>query len=106
MAHASPAGRDGSGTGTKPPSRGSAGSLRPVLLAAGACALIAVIVVPFLNMSLMPSFADRNVVVRLEGQPGTSNTKMTEQTTQVTQRAAVTARRGHRRCAHRAGRDR
>ncbi len=61
------------------------GSLRPVLLAAGACALIAVIVVPFLNMSLMPSFADRNVVVRLTGQPGTSNTKMTEQTTQVTQ---------------------
>ena len=61
------------------------GSLRPVLLAAGACALIAVIVVPFLNMSLMPSFADRNVVVRLTGQPGTSNTKMTEQTSQVTQ---------------------
>ena len=61
------------------------GNLRPVLLAAGACALIAVIVVPLLNMSLMPSFADRNVVVRLTGQPGTSNTKMTEQTTQVTQ---------------------
>jgi len=60
------------------------GSLRPVLLAAGACALIAVIVVPFLSMSLMPSFADRNVVVRLTGQPGTSNTKMTEQTTRVT----------------------
>jgi Cu/Ag efflux pump CusA len=57
--------------------------LPPVLLAAGACALIAAIVVPFLNMSLMPSFADRNVVVRLEGRPGTSNTTMTEQTTQV-----------------------
>ncbi len=61
------------------------GSRRPILLAAAACALIAVIVMPLLNISLMPSFADRNVVVRLTGQPGTSNTKMTEQTTQVTE---------------------
>ena len=58
--------------------------LRPVLLGAGVCALIAVIVVPFLSTSLMPSFTDRNVIVRLTSQPGTSNVKMSKQTAQVT----------------------
>jgi len=58
-------------------------NLGPVLIAAGAIAVIAAIVVPFLSTSLMPSFADRNVVVRLEGQPGVSNIRMTEQTRQV-----------------------
>jgi Cu/Ag efflux pump CusA len=58
--------------------------LGPVLLGAGVLALIAVIMVPFLSTSLMPSFTDRNVIVRLTGQPGTSNIKMSEQTTQIT----------------------
>jgi Cu/Ag efflux pump CusA len=40
--------------------------------------------VPFLSTSLMPSFTDRNVIVRLTGQPGTSNIKMSEHTIQVT----------------------
>ena len=57
--------------------------LGPVLLGAGVLALIAVIMVPLLGTSLMPSFTDRNVIVRLTGQPGTSNSKMSDQTTQV-----------------------
>lgn len=58
--------------------------LAPALLGAGVLALIAVIMVPFLSTSLMPSFTDRNVIVRLTGQPGTSNIKMSEHTIQVT----------------------
>jgi Cu/Ag efflux pump CusA len=63
---------------------GKVGSrLGPVLLGAGVLALIAVIMVPLLSTSLMPSFTDRNVIVRLTGQPGTSNSKMSDQTAQV-----------------------
>ncbi len=57
--------------------------LRTVVIAAGALALVVLIMVPFLSTALMPSFADRNVVVRLTGQPGTSNTKMTQLTTEA-----------------------
>ena len=57
--------------------------LGPVVLAAAACALVALIVLPFLQVSLIPSFADRNVVVKLEAKPGASNTLMTQKTTEV-----------------------
>jgi Cu/Ag efflux pump CusA len=60
------------------------GGLRPVLLGTAVLALIGMIMVPFLSASLLPSFTDRNVIVRLTGQPGTSNIKMSEQTIQVT----------------------
>jgi Cu/Ag efflux pump CusA len=62
---------------------GFGGRLRTVLFAAAGCAVIGVVASLFLNTALIPTFADRNVVVRLESQPGTSNVKMTEQTTQV-----------------------
>jgi hypothetical protein len=35
------------------------------------------IVLPLLNGSLVPSFKDRDVLVRLDGAPGTSNPRMT-----------------------------
>lgn len=57
------------------------GKLRAPLLGAGTCALVGLAVLPFLGMSLLPNFQDRNVLVRLEGQPGVSNPQMTETTT-------------------------
>lgn len=57
--------------------------LAPVVLAAAACVLVALVVLPFLRIALVPSFADRNVVVKLEAPPGASNTRMTQQTTEV-----------------------
>ncbi len=62
------------------------GRLRPAVLVAAGLALVgiaAVAVVPLLGVSLLPSFADRNVLVRLEGRPGASNQWMTEKTTEV-----------------------
>ncbi len=58
--------------------------VRPALLAAAGCALVALAILPFLGTSLLPAFKDPNVLVRLEGQPGTSNQRMTEKTTEVT----------------------
>jgi len=60
--------------------------LRPAVLVAAGLALVgiaAVAVVPLLGVSLLPSFADRNVLVRLEGRPGASNQWMTAKTTEV-----------------------
>ena len=57
--------------------------LRPSLLTAGICAAVGIAVVPVLGVSLIPTFADRNVLVRLESQAGTSSPRMTEITTQV-----------------------
>ena len=57
--------------------------LAPPMLVAGACILIVVATIPFLTTSLMPSFKDRNVLIRLEGPPGTSNESMTEKATQL-----------------------
>jgi CzcA family heavy metal efflux pump len=50
----------------------------PALIGAGVCALAALIVLPLLNGSLVPSFKDRDVLVRLDGAPGTSNPRMTQ----------------------------
>ena len=57
---------------------------RGALLAAGVCAVLGIVVAPFLGMSLIPTFQDRDVLVRLETEPGTSNPRMTEITTEVT----------------------
>jgi CzcA family heavy metal efflux pump len=59
------------------------GSPRRVLIAAGACVLAAIVILPLLGTSLIPSFKDRDVLVRLDGEPGTSNPRMTRVTTQV-----------------------
>ena len=45
-------------------------SIRPVILAAVACAIVAAVALPFLSPSLIPSFRDRNIALQLEGPPG------------------------------------
>jgi Cu/Ag efflux pump CusA len=59
---------------------------RTALVAAGACVACVVVglaVLPLLGTSLVPSFEDRNVLVRLDGKPGTSNPRMTRITASV-----------------------
>ena len=59
---------------------------RMALAAGGAClagAVVLVAVLPLLGTSLIPSFKDRDMLVRLNAEPGTSNTRMTEIATQV-----------------------
>ena len=58
--------------------------LRGALVVAGVCAAVGIAAIPFLGLSLIPSFHDRDVLVRLESAPGTSNPRMTEITTEVT----------------------
>ena len=58
-------------------------SIRPVILAAVACAIVAAIALPFLSPSLIPSFRDRNIALQLEGPPGASREWMATQTTEV-----------------------
>jgi CzcA family heavy metal efflux pump len=59
------------------------GNSRPILIAAGAFVLIGILGFALQDKSLIPSFKDRDVLVRLDSQPGTSNTRMTEIATQV-----------------------
>ncbi|HSD81180.1 MAG TPA: efflux RND transporter permease subunit [Solirubrobacteraceae bacterium] len=49
---------------------------RTALLAAGGCVLAGIAVLPFLGVSLVPSFQDRDVLVRLDAKPGTSAPRM------------------------------
>ncbi len=58
--------------------------LIPVLLLAGGCVVIVVATIPFLTTALVPSFQDPNVLIRIEGKPGTSAPRMTEQATELT----------------------
>jgi CzcA family heavy metal efflux pump len=57
---------------------------RPVYIAAGVVGAIGIAVAPSLGQSLLPSFNDRNLVVRWEGPPGTSQPEMER----ITARAA------------------
>src|SRR5215207_4330861 len=50
----------------------------PALIAGAVCALAALVALPLLSGSLVPSFKDRDVLVRLDGAPGTSNPRMTQ----------------------------
>src|SRR5215218_2269942 len=54
-----------------------------VLIAAGVLVAVGLAVLPLLDVSLIPSFKDRDVLVRLQGPPGTSETKMSGLTAQV-----------------------
>jgi Cu/Ag efflux pump CusA len=54
------------------------GSLRPALVVAAACGLLAVAILPFVHTALTPTFQDRNVVVRLQGQPDVSSEAMSQ----------------------------
>ena len=56
---------------------------RMLLVAAAAAVVVALAVLPFLGTSLIPSFKDRDVLVHLDSEPGTSNPRMTRITTQV-----------------------
>jgi CzcA family heavy metal efflux pump len=56
---------------------------RAALLAAGACLVVGLAALPLLDTSPVPSFKDRDVLVRLDSDPGTSNPRMTELATQV-----------------------
>lgn len=47
-------------------------------LVAGSCLLLGVAAIPALDTAVVPDFRDRSVVVRLDAEPGTSNTRMTE----------------------------
>jgi CzcA family heavy metal efflux pump len=59
---------------------------RTGLLAAAACLVAGVVALALLHTSLIPSFKDRNVLVRLDAQPGTSNPRMTQIATTVSRR--------------------
>src|ERR671921_475423 len=54
-----------------------------VLIAAGVLVVVGLAALPLLNTSLIPSFKDRDVLVRLQSSPGTSETKMSGLTAQV-----------------------
>jgi Cu/Ag efflux pump CusA len=63
--------------------RSFATGLRGPVIAVGACVLMAVVSIPLLGMSLIPSFQDRDVLVRLDAEPGTSNPRMVDITTEM-----------------------
>jgi CzcA family heavy metal efflux pump len=56
---------------------------RVIMVASGAFLVLGVLAFALQDKSVIPSFKDRDVLVRLDAEPGTSNTKMTEIATQV-----------------------
>jgi Cu/Ag efflux pump CusA len=56
---------------------------RTALIAAGACVVVALAVVPFLGTSPIPTFKDRHVLVHLDGEPGMSNPRTTAIATEI-----------------------
>jgi CzcA family heavy metal efflux pump len=56
---------------------------RTPLIAVGICALAGIAALPLLSSSLIPTFKDRDLLVRLAGEPGTSNPRMTQIATDV-----------------------
>jgi CzcA family heavy metal efflux pump len=50
---------------------------RAVLIVVGVAAVVGLATVPFLDTSAVPAFKDRDVLVRLDAPPGTSNPRMT-----------------------------
>jgi Cu/Ag efflux pump CusA len=59
------------------------GSLRPALIVAATCGLVATAILPFVHTALTPSFQDRNVVVRLQGAPEVSAQAMSQRATDI-----------------------
>jgi CzcA family heavy metal efflux pump len=57
---------------------------RRILLGAGAVLLAGLVALPFMGSSLVPSFQDRDVLVKLNAEPGTSNPAMTGLVTELT----------------------
>ena len=56
---------------------------RTALFVAGGCVVLGLAVLPLFGTSLIPSFKDRDMLVRLDGKPGTSNPRMTAIATAV-----------------------
>jgi Cu/Ag efflux pump CusA len=59
---------------------------RVLAVAAGACVLATLALLPLLSTSLIPSFQDRAVLVRLDAEPGTSHPNMTRIVAEVGRR--------------------
>ena len=62
---------------------------RAMLIAAVACVVVGLAVVPLLSTSLVPSFKDNDVLVNLQGPPGTSEPKMSGMTAQLSRELAA-----------------
>jgi CzcA family heavy metal efflux pump len=62
---------------------------RAMLIAAIACVVVGLAALPFLNTSLVPSFKDNDVLVNLQGPPGTSEPKMSAMTAQLSRELAA-----------------
>jgi CzcA family heavy metal efflux pump len=56
---------------------------RAALIAAAAAVVVGLALLPLLGTSLIPSFKDRDLLVRLDGEPGTSNPRMTRIATEL-----------------------
>ena len=61
----------------------AARSPKAILIGAGAGLVVALAMLPLLGVSLIPAFKDQNVLVRLAGEAGTSNPRMTGIATQL-----------------------
>ena len=59
---------------------------RAALIAVGVCVIGALAALPLLHTSLIPSFEDREVLVGLEGPPGTSEPNMSRTTAQLSRK--------------------
>jgi Cu/Ag efflux pump CusA len=62
---------------------------RAVLIAAVVLVVVGLAALPLLDTSLVPSFKDRDVLVRLQSPPGTSESKMSGLTAQVSRELAA-----------------
>jgi Cu/Ag efflux pump CusA len=60
-----------------------AGNVRALILAGSALVVISALAFALQDKSVIPSFKDRDVLVSLDAEPGTSNPRMTEIATQV-----------------------
>ena len=60
-----------------------AGKTRPIMIGAAALVVVGALAFALQDKSVIPSFKDRDVLVSLDAEPGTSNTRMTEVATQV-----------------------
>src|ERR671914_948838 len=62
---------------------------RAMLIAAVACVVVGLAALPLLGTSLVPSFKDNDVLVNLQGPPGTSEPKMSGMTAQLSRELAA-----------------
>ena len=90
-----------SGRATTRRSSKVAGKARPIIIGAAALVVVGALGFALQDKSVIPSFKDRDVLVSLDAEPGTSNTRMTEIATQVSRELRSLPRRRQRRRARR-----